>query len=112
MALSMNHKRRHYAISLEQAAKESPALAQVVGQAREAADRLRAIQELMPTNLRPLVKAGPIEGDGWCLLVSNNSAATKLRQLLPALQAHLRSKGWNVQHIRLRVRNGDPWQNY
>ena len=106
------HTRRHYAISLEQAAKESPALAQVVGQARESADRLRAIQELMPPAMRPLVKAGPIEGDGWCLLVTNSSAATKLRQLLPAFEAHLRSKGWNVQRIRLRVRSGSPWQSY
>jgi ethanolamine ammonia-lyase small subunit len=28
----------------------------------------------------------------------------KLRQFLPAIAAHLRSKGWDVQTIRLKVR--------
>ena len=31
------------------------------------------------------------------------TAAAKLRQLLPAFAAHLRSKGWDVQHIRVYV---------
>lgn len=108
----MQRTRRHFAISLQQAAQESPALAQIVGQAREAADRLRAIQPLLPPGLRPHIKAGPIEADTWCLVVANSAAATKLRYLLPSLEAHLRTKGWNVQRIRLRVQSGSAWQNY
>ena len=38
-----------------------------------------------------------------CLLVRNNAAAAKIRQLLPAMAAHLRTKGWDVTEIRLKV---------
>jgi hypothetical protein len=44
-----------------------------------------------------------VDGTSWCLLVTGNAAAAKLRQLLPALQAHLRSRGWEVNSIRLKV---------
>jgi ethanolamine ammonia-lyase small subunit len=44
-----------------------------------------------------------VDGATWCLLVSSNAAAAKLRQLLPTLQSHLRSKGWEVNSIRLKV---------
>jgi len=65
--------------------------------------RLQAIQPLLPPALRSAIQAGPIEGPSWCLLVKGNAAAAKLRQLAPALAAHLRSKGWDVQGIRLKV---------
>jgi hypothetical protein len=39
----------------------------------------------------------------WCLILDNNAAAAKIRQLLPALQSHLRVKGWEVNSIRLKV---------
>jgi len=53
--------------------------------------------------LRSAITAGPIDGLNWCLIVNNNSAAAKLRQLLPALTAHLHSKGWEVNAIRIKV---------
>jgi ethanolamine ammonia-lyase small subunit len=37
--------------------------------------------------------------------VSSNAVAAKLRQLLPALQAHLNSKGLDVASIRIKVQN-------
>ncbi|WP_083235295.1 hypothetical protein [Acidovorax sp. RAC01] len=95
--------RRHHAVSLQQASEESPTLARLTALTRESSDRLRAIETLIPTGLRPAIQAGPIDGDSWCLLVRSNSAAAKLRQLLPALQAHLRSRGWEVNAIRLKV---------
>jgi ethanolamine ammonia-lyase small subunit len=36
-------------------------------------------------------------------LLDNVAVAAKIRQLLPALEAHLRSKGWEVNSIRLKV---------
>jgi ethanolamine ammonia-lyase small subunit len=39
------------------------------------------------------------------LLVSSNAVAAKLRQLLPALQAHLNNKGLGVTSIRIKVQN-------
>ena len=72
---------------------------------RESVARLNSIQPLIPAALRSSVKAGPIDGSTWCLLLDNNAAAAKMRQLLPSLQAHLRSKGYLVDSIRLKVQH-------
>jgi hypothetical protein len=95
--------RRHYAITLAQASQEAPVLARLLTLTRDSSERLRAVQALIPIGLHAAIQAGPIEGDSWCLLVKNNAAAAKLRQLVPALAAHLRSKGWDVNTIRLKV---------
>ena len=95
--------RRHYAVTLQQASDESPALAKLTALTRESSDRLRAVEMLIPASLRPAIQAGPIDGDSWCLLVKINAAAAKVRQLLPAMQAHLRSRGWEINAIRLKV---------
>jgi len=95
--------RRHYAVTLQQASEESPTLAKLTALTRDSSDRLKAIELLIPAALRPAVQAGPIDGDSWCLLVKSNAAAAKIRQLLPALQAHLRSRGWEINAIRLKV---------
>ena len=95
--------RRHYAITLQQASEDSPTLARLTALTRESTQRLQAIEMLLPVALRSTVQAGPIDGTTWCLLVKSNAAAAKLRQLLPALQAHLRSRGWEVNAIRLKI---------
>lgn len=95
--------RRHHAVSLQQAAQESPALARLTELARDSGERLKAIERLIPEALRAAIKPGPIDADTWCLLVQGNAAAAKLRQLLPSLQSHLRSRGWEVDAIRLKV---------
>src|SRR6218665_1348093 len=95
--------RRHHATTLQQASEESPALARLTALTRESSERLKAIQTLIPAPLRPSVAAGLIDGRNWCLMVRSNAAAAKIRQLLPALRAHLRSRGWEVNAIRLKV---------
>ncbi|MCJ0765039.1 hypothetical protein [Variovorax terrae] len=95
--------RRHHPVTLHQAAQDSPTLARLAELVRESSERLKAVELLIPATLRPTVQAGPIEGAAWCLLVDNNAAAAKLRQVLPALQSHLRSRGWEVTSIRLKV---------
>ncbi len=95
--------RRHYAITLQQASEDSPTLAKLAALTRDSSERLQAIELLIPAALRATVQAGPIDGTSWCLLVKNNAAAAKIRQLLPALQAHLRSRGWEVNSIRLKI---------
>ncbi|MFC5500474.1 hypothetical protein ACFPOE_23230 [Caenimonas terrae] len=97
--------RRNHPVTLLQAAEESPALARLAELARESGERLKAIQPLIPPALRPAVKAGPIDGSSWCLLVGNNAAAAKLRQVLPALQSRLADCGWQVTSIRLKVQS-------
>nr|MDP2192696.1 hypothetical protein [Rhodoferax sp.] len=95
--------RRQHPVSLLQASQDSPTLARLIDLTRDSVARLKAIESLIPGPLRPAVKAGPIEGPVWCLILDNNAAAAKIRQLLPALEAHLRVKGWEVNSIRLKV---------
>ena len=96
-------RRHNQAQSLLQAAQDSPTLAQLTALMQESTRRLRALDSLIPPNLRTALQAGPIEGSDWCILISSNAAAAKLRQMLPAMQAHLQSKGHDVQTIRLKV---------
>ena len=95
--------RLHQAVTFSQAVENSPSLARLAGLVRESSDRLKAIESLIPEALRPAIQAGPIEDGAWCLLVSSNAAAAKLRQLLPLIQARLTDKGWKVTSIRLKI---------
>jgi hypothetical protein len=95
--------RRTNTFTLLQATQDSPTLARLTGLVAESTARLHAIEALIPAALRSAVHAGPIEGTVWCLILDNNAIAAKIRQLVPALEAHLRSKGWEVSAIRLKV---------
>ena len=97
--------RRHQAIPLQQAAQESPTFARLSELIRASSDRLQAIQALLPAPLRAHVQAGPLDEGAWCLVVSSNAVAAKLRQMLPALQTHLSHKGLAVISIRIKVQN-------
>ena len=98
-------QRRHQAIPLQQAAQESPTFARLAGLIQASSARLQAILPLLPAPLRASVKAGPMEDGIWCLLVSSNAVAAKLRQLVPALQSHLGQKNLAVTSIRIKVQN-------
>jgi hypothetical protein len=95
--------RSRHALTLHEAAQGAPSLARLLELALESRDRLQAVEHLIPAALRSAILAGPIDGASWCLLVSSNAAAAKLRQLVPALQAHLRSRGCEINSIRLKV---------
>lgn len=89
--------------SLLQATQEAPHLARFT-ELIAASKALRAtIDLLLPATIRPHVKAGPWDNETWCLLADNNAVAAKLRQLLPALEAHLRTKGWQIKTTRIKV---------
>ena len=90
-------------VSLYQATQNSPTLARLSDLASDSSARLKAIERLLPMTMLPSIKPGPIDGTEWCLILSSNAVAAKVRQLLPALQAHLNSKGWEVNSIRLKV---------
>ena len=90
-------------VPILEAAEDAPTLARLAQLARESRERLLAVEFLIPHPLRSAVRAGPIDGDGWCLLVDNNAAAAKLRQVLPALTAELQRRGAQVNSIRLKV---------
>ncbi|MFG6430461.1 hypothetical protein [Roseateles sp. LYH14W] len=55
--------------------------------------RLRVIAPGLPGNLMASIQPGPLDEDGWSLLVANASVAAKLRHLLPRLEALLAQAG-------------------
>jgi hypothetical protein len=95
--------RHHRSVTLQQATQDSPTLARLTELSADSSARLAAVTTLIPPLLLSSIKAGPIDGANWCLIVKNNAVAAKLRQLLPALQSHLRTRGWDVNSIRLKV---------
>ncbi len=78
-------------------------LARLSELSKDSVARLKAVEAMIPTALRSAVTAGPIDDSIWCLIVNSNAAAAKIRQLLPAMEAHLRTKGWQISAIRLKV---------
>ena len=91
--------------SVTQIIDGATSLSQLQALARDGQNRLQAILPLLPVSMRSLVQSGGIEGESWCILVPNSAMAAKLRQFLPSLCAHLRTKGWNVQTITVKVIN-------
>ena len=70
---------------------------------RESQARLAAITPLLPAALRAAVTAGPLDDHAWVLLAANASAAAKLRQMVPELQAVLLAAGWAGPAIKIKV---------
>mgnify|MGYP001572114427 CR=1 FL=1 len=96
--------RHHPSVSLLQASQNNPGLARLMELNRESNARLQLITALIPPALRSDVLAGPFEDGVWCLLLSNNTTAAKLRQLLPSFESHLRVHALGVKSIRLKIR--------
>ena len=91
--------------SVTQIIDGATSLSQLQALARDGQNRLQAILPLLPVSMRSVVQSGGVEGESWCILVPNSAMAAKLRQFLPSLCAHLRTKGWNVQTIAVKVIN-------
>lgn len=70
----------------------------------ESQARHAAIAPQLPEAMAREVRPGPIDDEGWSLLVSNAAIAAKLRHLLPHLREELSSRGWRDLPIRVRVR--------
>lgn len=101
--LPLRTVRLREAVSAAQAAQRAPSLAGLVQLADQSAACMRMVTPLIPASMRSGVKAGPLEEGQWCLLAANSAVAAKLRQLAPALAAHLRTHGQNVQEIRIKI---------
>lgn len=97
----MNRRSTTPAVSLDQALRQSPALAGLLDQLEQSSAMLRQVRPLIPAGIE--VQAGPVQDGQWCLLVGNSAGAAKVRQLLPALLSSLKSAGWPAQSIRVKV---------
>jgi len=70
---------------------------------QESNHRLQAISPLIPSSMRSSVRAGPIQGSTWYLLVNSSAVAAKLRQLTPLLVQALQQTGQTVSLIQIKV---------
>jgi hypothetical protein len=91
------------ALALSQALERSAPLSVLRQRLNDSNRRYEAIERLLPSLLLPHVKPGPVDDEGWSLLVANASVAAKLRQLQPRLEAALREQGWQASLIRIKV---------
>ena len=81
-------------VPLASALERSEPLARLLKRVQQSRARFDAIRHLLPAALHGAVRAGPLDDDGWSLLVEHGAAAAKLRQMLPDLQAALAQRGW------------------
>ncbi len=90
-------------LTLQQAVRANPVLADVAERAWASRRLLQRVAEHLPPLLRERVTAGPLEDGTWCLLAANPSVAAKVRQLAPVLLAAARCAGGEVQTLQVRV---------
>lgn len=90
--------------SVEEAIRAAPTLAQLGARIKESTARMDVIRPLLPPALRADVAAGPVDANGWRLLVPNNAVAAKLRQLKPMLREALGAAQLPVADITIKVR--------
>ena len=89
--------------AIDQALSDSEPLAALSRRLRESQSRLDCVWPLLTPALQACVKAGPIDEVGWTLLATNGAVSSKLRQMVPALDAHLRAHGWPGPPVRIKL---------
>ncbi len=90
-------------VAMEAALRNNETLGSLLQRLQASTQRMACIAPLLPKALRDTVQAGPLDEEGWSLLVGHAASAAKLRQMLPELAAALRDQGWQDLPIRLRV---------
>jgi hypothetical protein len=88
---------------LKEAIDQAEPLVSLLQRLRASQQCLEAIRAVLPPSLAAHVHAGPLDDEGWTLLVPNSALSAKLRQLQPRLLEALAQKGCKVNAIRLRV---------
>lgn len=94
---------RRTALSLNEAAADSPMLAHLGALVERSKRHMTAIEPVLPKGLRSQVMPGPVEEGVWCLLVRSGAVASKLRQMLPDLEARLLAVCGNNIKIRVKI---------
>lgn len=94
---------RRTAVSLVDAVASAPVLAALSSQVRQSETYFSAVKTLLPATLIAHVAPGPVDSTAWCLFVKNSSAASKLRQLTPALEQQLVRCGHGSVKVRIKI---------
>lgn len=92
-----------YNLPLSAALGRSEPLTDLLKRLRESQARFALIRPLLPETLASAVAPGPLDEQAWVLLAANASAAAKLRQRVPELQAALLQAGWAGPPIKIKV---------
>ncbi len=92
-----------YHLPLATALKRSEPLGALMQRLRDSQARFEVIAPLLPAALKLAVKPGPLDDTSWVLLAAHASAAAKLRQMLPQLEAALTTAGWQGPTLRVKV---------
>jgi hypothetical protein len=90
-------------LTIGEALDGSAPLARLRASLRESAARFEAIRCAIPSALRPSVRPGPVDDEGWSLFAANPSVAAKLRQLAPRFDALVREAGLGNAAVRIKV---------
>jgi hypothetical protein len=91
--------------TLGQAIDASPNLTSLAQRLAQSQARWAAVRASVPQAMHDAVWPGPLDAEGWTLLVANASIAAKMRHLVPRLAVDLRDHGWPELPIRIRVRS-------
>jgi hypothetical protein len=94
---------RGKSVQVLKAAQSAPGLAQLIAQASRSRSQVDDLTGLVPALILKQIHSGPMESGNWILMLKSGASAAKLRQMGPAICAHLRSKGWDIQSITVRV---------
>ena len=86
-----------------QTLREDEGLAHLAWRMKRSQACLQAALPVIPPALRPHVLAGPWDEQGWTLLTRHAGAITKLRHVLPLIEAALRDQGLAVGSVRVKV---------
>ena len=81
----------------------SASLASLMQAMRESNARFEVLRPMLPGAMARHVAAGPLDDDGWSLLIANAAIAAKLRHLAPRLEAALDDAGFAPRRIRIRI---------
>jgi hypothetical protein len=91
-------------MSLQRALDASDSLSNLAQRMDESQRRFKAVMPLLPAGWARELRPGPIDDEGWSVLVSNAAVAAKLRHLLPRLDEALKAQSFRELPIRVRVR--------
>ncbi len=89
--------------SLQQAVSGSSVLQRLHSQVAQSQRLWQAVQPHIPAQLRTSIKPSRVQEGKWTLLVPHNSAAAKLRQILPDLLSAAQRCDDRVQAVHLSV---------